>query len=68
MSDDLLDVGVDSVTSVELSAHLSKVCGHDLPSELVLTHPTAIGIAEFVASLGQPRNAAAFDGYAMGRY
>lgn len=64
MSDDLLDLGVDSVTSVELSAHLSKACGHDLPSELVLTHPTAIGIADFVASLGQSQDTTAFDGYA----
>ncbi|CAN0057304.1 unnamed protein product [Ectocarpus sp. 6 AP-2014] len=49
-SDDLLDLGIDSLVSVGISKNLSEASGCDLPQELVFTHPTAALIAEFISS------------------
>ncbi|CAB1103955.1 unnamed protein product [Ectocarpus sp. CCAP 1310/34] len=49
-SDDLLDLGVDSLVSVGISKNLCEASGCDLPQELVFTHPTAALIAEFISS------------------
>ncbi|CAM9346479.1 unnamed protein product [Ectocarpus sp. 12 AP-2014] len=45
-SDGLLNLGVDSLTSQDLS----EASGCELPQELVLTHPTPARIAEFISS------------------
>ncbi|CAM9321295.1 unnamed protein product, partial [Ectocarpus sp. 13 AM-2016] len=56
-SDDLLDLGVDSLVSVGISKSLSEASGCDLPQELVFTHPTAALIAEFISSAVQKSQA-----------
>ncbi|CAM9741072.1 unnamed protein product, partial [Ectocarpus fasciculatus] len=54
-SDDLLDLGVDSLMSVGISKDLSEASGCELPQELVFTHPTPTLIAEFISSAVQSR-------------
>ncbi|CAM9909897.1 unnamed protein product, partial [Scytosiphon promiscuus] len=48
-SDDLLDLGVDSLMSVKISSDLSEAFGLDLPPELVLANSTATLIAEYIS-------------------
>ncbi|CAM9690750.1 unnamed protein product, partial [Ectocarpus sp. 13 AM-2016] len=56
-SDDLLELGVDSLLAVGISKDLSEACGCELPQELVFTHPTATLIAEFISSAVLNRHA-----------
>src|SRR5262249_10427825 len=44
------ELGVDSVTSVELCNRLSAVTGRTLPTGLLFEHPTVIALAEFLRS------------------
>eukprot|EP00903_Cladosiphon_okamuranus_P019463 g17897.t1 len=50
-SDDLLDLGVDSLMSVAISADLSEASGFQVPEEIVFRYPTASLITGFVGDL-----------------
>ncbi|CAB1113754.1 unnamed protein product [Ectocarpus sp. CCAP 1310/34] len=52
LSDDLLNLGVDSLSAVGISSKLSEASGLEIPPELVFTHPNAGLIAEYVRSQG----------------
>ncbi|CAN0071852.1 unnamed protein product, partial [Ectocarpus sp. 12 AP-2014] len=52
LSDDLLNLGVDSLSAVGISSKLSEASGLEIPPELAFTHPNASLIAEYVRSQG----------------
>jgi len=66
----LSDLGMDSVSAIELCAALSLTSGHKVPPTVVFDHPTIEGVTEFlVAELEQlarePASAPAIE-YAVG--
>ncbi len=46
----LSDMGMDSLTAVELSNRLQRSLGHKLPSTLAFEYPTVTALAEFLAA------------------